>query len=131
MRSNISIGGNGNCGPPANNSPRPQASRSSNSKLERRFSMSCTVLAAVCAGFIWLHSLTYANGRAKRRGLPARCGPENSRPDRETAWWKLRRIWEADPALQVAAKPVVAKRLQQVLAGDIFANETIALKNVK
>jgi hypothetical protein len=43
----------------------------------------------------------------------------------------LRRIWEADPALQVAAKRVVAKRLQQVLAGDIIANETIALKNMK
>src|SRR6516165_759392 len=37
MRSNINIGGKGNCGPPANISPRPQASKSSNSKLEGRF----------------------------------------------------------------------------------------------
>src|SRR5262245_51636561 len=36
MRSNISIGGNGSCGPSANSSPRPHASRSSYSKLERR-----------------------------------------------------------------------------------------------
>src|SRR5262249_603051 len=33
IRSNISIGGSGSCGPSANNSPRPQASRSSYSKL--------------------------------------------------------------------------------------------------
>src|ERR1044072_6887619 len=40
MRSNISIGGSGNCGPSRKSSLRPQASRSSYSKLERRFSIS-------------------------------------------------------------------------------------------
>src|ERR1051326_2761429 len=43
MRSNISIGGNGNCGPSENISPRPQASRSSNSKQLRRFSIAIPI----------------------------------------------------------------------------------------
>src|SRR6202167_4731482 len=36
MPSNISIGGSGSCGPSTKSSPRPQASRSSYSKLDRR-----------------------------------------------------------------------------------------------
>src|SRR5215470_8349453 len=36
IRSNISIGGNGSCGPSTKSSPRPHLSRSSYSKLERR-----------------------------------------------------------------------------------------------
>ena len=44
IRSNIKRGGNGNCGLPGpNNSPRPQAIRSSYSKLARRSFMSITL----------------------------------------------------------------------------------------
>ena len=57
MRSNISIGGSGSCGPSAKSSPRPQASRSSYSKLNA-VPASALSAAAWPARFpdIWDHS---------------------------------------------------------------------------
>src|SRR6185437_8647221 len=76
MRSNISIGGSGSCGPSTKSSPRAQASRSSYSKFERRSCIRPSPPLHAFARFpnIWEHG-------GKAAPLVRRCRDDTARQE--------------------------------------------------